>query len=107
MVKRLSIYLGVQVAYLVFIIVLGAYAMAKPSGIIPAPSQTAPLDPEEEFWNSEEGRLVEQLYDEVTSGKTSMEAARKRLDKFTGKKPASDIPRQVPNAPVSPHSPRR
>jgi hypothetical protein len=30
MVKRLSIYLGVQVAYLVFIIVLGALAMAKP-----------------------------------------------------------------------------
>jgi hypothetical protein len=49
MLKRLSIYLGVQVAYLVFIIVLGAYAMAKPSeaprsrGLIDQP-MTDPVD---------------------------------------------------------------
>jgi hypothetical protein len=30
MVKRLSIYLGVQFAYLVFVIVIGALAMAAP-----------------------------------------------------------------------------
>jgi hypothetical protein len=91
----------------VILLLLGGAAMAKPGLLGTQPSPTAPIDPEEEFWNSEEGRLVEKLYDDVTSGRATMEDAEKRYNKHIAKKPNPGIPRQVPNAPAGPSIPRR
>jgi hypothetical protein len=56
MVKRLTIYLGVQFAYLVFVIVIGALAMAKP-GIL-----SDDMVVEEDNWDqSPEGQAANRL----------------------------------------------
>jgi hypothetical protein len=79
MLKRLSIYLGVQVAYLVFIIVLGAYAMAKPTDLgAPIPAFKVPSN------ESDQDRLMDELYDEFEDGKIDLSEARRRWEEKYG-----------------------
>jgi hypothetical protein len=61
--KRLTIYLGVQFAYLVFVIVIGALAMAKP-GIL-----SDDMVVEEDNWDqSPEGQAANRLLGYIAKG---------------------------------------
>lgn len=73
--------------------------MAKDGGI-QMPRGTTPIDPEEQFWNSEEGRDIKRLFEEFTSGKKSHEQAYEEYNKKWADKPLPNAPAQVPSAPI-------
>jgi hypothetical protein len=82
MVKRLSIYLGVQVAYLVLVIIVGALVMAKPTDLqAPIPAFKVPSN------ESDQDRLMDELYEEFEDGKIDLSEARRRWEEKHGVDP--------------------
>ncbi len=70
--------------------------MAKDGTIQPPSVQ---LDPEEQFWASEEGVFVENLMDRFQKGEITMEEARKQYNsKWGGKAPSGA--QSVPMVPL-------
>jgi hypothetical protein len=96
MVKRLTIYLGVQFAYLVFVIVIGALAMAKP-GIL-----SDDMVVEEDNWDqTPEGQAANRLLDYIGKGdKAAAQREYERGQEAFGWKPAEPSPRSKPKGPI-------
>jgi hypothetical protein len=92
LLKRLPVYLGVQFAYLVFVIVIGSLAMAKP-GLL-----SAPLEVEEDNWDqSPEGQAANRLLDYIGKGdKAAAQREYERGQEAFGWKPAEPSPRSKP-----------
>jgi len=76
-------------------------AFAAP-GAVETPRQTAPIDPMEEYWKSEEGRDVQRLFDEYLAGKKTFEQTREEYNRKWSGKPLPASPSQVPDAPLTP-----
>jgi hypothetical protein len=77
--KRLTIYLGVQFAYLVFVIVIGALAMAKPTDLqTPAPAYKVPSN------ESDQDRYMDELYDKFEAGQIDLSEARRLWEEKNG-----------------------
>jgi hypothetical protein len=69
-------------------------------GNVKLPNQAAPIDQEEQFWNSEEGQDIKKLFDDFQSGRKSYDQA---FDEYNGKwadKPLPSGARMAPNAPT-------
>jgi hypothetical protein len=83
---------------LCFLILIGSSAMAKDGGIL-APDPTAPIDAEEQFWNSAEGQDIQRLFEEFRTGKKTYDQAYDEYNKKWADKPLPKTPSQVPDTP--------
>lgn len=83
---------------LVLLIISGGFAMAK-DGNFQMPRNGAPIDQDEEFFKTEQGRDIERLFNDFTSGKKSYDDAYDEYQKKWGDKVTDKSPAQVPNAP--------
>lgn len=90
----------IRLALCLFLI-LGGVAMAK-DGSIKAPRDTAPIDSEQQFWNSEEGQDIQRLFEDFRSGKKSFDQAHEEYNKKWADKPLPQPPAQAPDAPFLP-----
>lgn len=87
-----------MIRILLSLLIMGAPVMAK-DGAFQAPKATAPIDEEEAFWNSEEGRDISRLFEEFSSGKRTYDEAFDEYNKKWADKPLPQTPKQAPAAP--------
>jgi ABC-type glycerol-3-phosphate transport system substrate-binding protein len=94
-----------MVRVLIFLsLIFGGIAMAKDGNYKPK-APAAPIDQDEEFFNSPMGQDITKLFDEFTSGrKTYDQAADEFNQKWGGElsQGGNPTPKQAPSAPFNP-----